>query len=144
MIHLTRRQFIFLVMIRPLGLIPVLVASASLLHPMGCQGQIGSKQSWALAWNWGIFHPSLSQDSHILPTWRPGPRDSHSAQQDPLPALPSLCAREKVGRGGGKGGAEGLNKTDQKALHFSLILSYLMTSLMISMKLNRQRKFSYV
>lgn len=30
-----------------------------------------------------------------------------------------LTAREKVGRGGGKGGAEGLNKTDQKALHFS-------------------------
>lgn len=27
--------------------------------------------------------------------------------------------REKVGRGGGQGGAEGLNKTDQKALNFS-------------------------
>lgn len=103
-------------MIRPLGLIPVLVASAPLLHPMGVEVQTANSQSWALAWNWGIFHPSLSQSSYILSTWRPG----RNAQQDTLPALPSSdCAREKVGRGGGKGGAEGLNKTDQKALHFS-------------------------
>lgn len=59
----------------------------------------------------GDFPSQLSQGSQILPTW---------ISQDTLPALPSPdCAREKVGQGGGKGGAEGLNKTDQKALHFS-------------------------
>lgn len=120
MIHLTHRQFIFLVMIRPLGLMPALVASAPLLHPLGCQVQIASIQSWVLAWNWGIFHPSLPRDSHILSTWRPGPGTATVPSRTPclLSPLPD-CAREKVGRGGGKGGAEGLNKTDQKALHFS-------------------------
>ena len=45
MIYVAQRQLIFLVMIRPLGLIPLLEASAILLHPMGCEVRIASSQS---------------------------------------------------------------------------------------------------
>lgn len=124
-IYLTPSQLIFLIMIRPLGLIPPLEASAILLHPVGCEVHIASSQSctaelWhgtggssilAFTWDFAPSHPA-----HFETTTQ---RLCHTAQHDTLPAFPLPdCAREKVGQGRGKGGAEGLNKTDQKALNF--------------------------
>lgn len=61
--------------------------------------------------------------SQPFPGLPPGDQDPETAtvpSRTPCLLSPLLdCAREKVGQGGEKGGAEGLNKTDQKALHFS-------------------------
>lgn len=47
MIYVTHRQLIFLIMIRPLGLILLLEASEILLQPMGCEVLVASSQSCA-------------------------------------------------------------------------------------------------
>lgn len=118
----TPRLLIFLIMIRPPGLIPLLEAFAILRHPVGWEVRISSSQScaaepWcgtggfsilAFTWDYAPSHPAPFETAR---------QRLYHGTLSPFP-LPDY-ASEKVGRGGGKGGAEGLNKTDQKALNFS-------------------------
>jgi len=92
---------------------------------MECKVLIVSSQScaaelWRGTGGFSILAFARVMLPHILPISRPQRRDCAPLPGTTLCLLsPCLTAREKVGRGGGKGGAEGLNKTDQKALNFS-------------------------